>query len=93
MTDLLKELLWLDDQASYGPHSNCLNCGEGYPGPSPEGPHWLRAALRERGVHLVTVDGLAKALRRLYQADMDSGADRPQAPSAAAILAALEEEA
>jgi len=56
-------------------------------------PHHVSQAnaLRERGVHLVTAESLAKALRRLYQADMNSGADRPQAPSATAILATLEE--
>jgi len=58
----------------------------------------IRAALRERGVHFVTVDSLAKALCRrddtppgLGLDDMPSEVRASYLYNAAAILAALEE--
>ena len=48
----------------------------------------IRAALRERGVHLVTVESLARALHRIHSWDTAT-----ELGEATAILAALEEEA
>ena|SRR3990172_11533802 len=100
MTDLLAEAL-RDALASY-PNA-CM------PGTELD---WcadhLRAALRERGVHLVTVESLARALDAVWPKHMEGTGSYPSSPTdrtylvddscgakpdATAILAALGDEA